>query len=122
VGNLQTGHVRVEAKGKAYTLRFSIDAICQVEERSGRTFPEIAADMEAGKISLSLTRFLLWGALREEHPEIGVKDAGELMTAFGGVQGAIEKISAAMAAAFPVPDENPQNPPKPDQAGTGPAS
>lgn len=102
MSNPHHGAVEFEAQGKRYTLRFSVDAICHLEAATGRTFPAIAVDMGSpGKVSMTLLRQLLHAGLSEHHPELDLKAAGELLIAAGGLVGAMQKIEAAIALAFP---------------------
>lgn len=122
MSNPNKGDVEVEAGGKTYTLRFSIDALCQLEAKAGKSFQKIGDDLASGQVSLTLARQLLWAGLREHHSEITEKMAGELMPLMGGLTGCVPKIVEGLNFAFPeIAGETP-NPQKPGQDGTGSAS
>ena len=106
--NLENPHhqAAVTFKGpqdREYVLRFSIDAICHLEAATGRTFPAIAVDMgRPDKVSMTLLRHLMHAGLLEHHPEMTLKDAGELIVAgAGGLQGSMALVEHAIASAFP---------------------
>lgn len=105
MSNPHKGGVEFEAQGKTYTLRYSIDAICHLEAATGMTFPVIAVQMsKPGQQSVTLMRQLMHAGLIEHHPELDLKAAGELITRAGGVTALMKKVDAAVALAFPQPD------------------
>lgn len=67
MANAIRGEVSVTANGKAYTLRPGINAICALEELTGKGFVEIARSAEQGR--LSAMRALCWAYLQECHGE-----------------------------------------------------
>lgn len=96
------GEIELLARDKTYILRFSIDAICSLEERLGKGFPAIAAEMaDPSRITISLARHLLFAALSEKQPDITLKEAGELIAGAGGMVEVVTKVSEAISAAFP---------------------
>lgn len=119
--NPHKGDVAIKAGGAEYTFRFSIDALCQLEEHTGKTFMEIANVLQSGNVSMSLTRSLVWAGLREHHPKVSVKEAGDLIIQAGGIAGIMPTIAEALAAGFPEAKDGGENPPK-GQDGTGPTS
>ena len=115
------GEVEFEADGVPYTIRFSVDAIVQLEEKTGRTFPILAAELsDASKVSMSLLRLIFWAALQDRHPGLDVKQAGELIVSAGGMTQALSLVALALERAFP--KEVSSRPQKPGQKRTGPAS
>ncbi len=123
--NVHRGDVTAEIDGAAYTLRFSVDAMCQLEAAVGKSFAEIGQDLSAGKISITLARQLLWSALREHHADVTLKQAGEMIIGMGGMMGAMAKLNEALISAFPEQaaagdGERPQQPGQTN--GIGPAS
>jgi hypothetical protein len=122
--NPHKGEVAFEAEGKTYTLRFSIDALCNLEEAAGKGFASIAIELsDPEKMSVSLLRKVLWAGLIEHHPDLDVRAAGELILAAGGAVVVLGQIEKAFTAAFPEDPEKgarPQTPGRPN--GTGPAS
>lgn len=97
MANINRGEVSFEAEGTAWTLVFSINALCDLEDRTGRSVQDLNLD---GALSMRLLRDLIWAGLRERHPAVTVEDAGRIATAAGmGVMQ--EKVMQAIVAAFP---------------------
>lgn len=120
-----TGAVTISAAGKSYTLRFSVNAICELEKQAKMTFPEIATQMaDPMRVSMTLVRHLLHAGLSDHHPDITLRQAGELVPALGGVYAALEPIGKALGLAFPdsAGRQNPPDQPGQQQGGTGSAS
>lgn len=131
--NPHKGDVALSAGDRVFTLRYSIDALVALETEAGRLdglrrkgFHKIAMELnDLDHVSISLARVVLWAGLREHHPDLDVKGAGEVMLAAGGVAKVLEKINEAFESAFPPPDpaaEGEASPPMPSQDGTGSAS
>lgn len=120
MGNKNRGEVSFDAGGKTYTLRYSIDAICEMEAELDKGFVAIAGDLSnPDKISVTLVRAVLWAGLREHHNEVTIKEAGELMVLAGGLTAVMFVISEALTHAFPdnAKKTNSSGPQK--EAGTG---
>lgn len=116
MANPHKGDVPLIADDKAYTLRLNTDAICQAEGLSGKRFAQLVIEGDSG--GFSSMRLLLWAALRKHHSALDLEAAGEVIDA-AGVKVVTDGIAEAIKRAFPPADENPQ---KPGQDGTGPAS
>lgn len=109
---------------KTYALRFSMNALCELENAFGRGIIDIIEEMRVwspadgpdgqpieeteeqrtarvNRIRLSFVRTLFWAGLRERHPQVTLADAGELISDMGGLLVAMERIAAAFAAALP---------------------
>jgi hypothetical protein len=98
--NALRGQVALPCGSAIYTLEFTIDALCQLEDRLGTTAREILARIQADD-SLTFLRTLLWGALREHHAALTERAAGELIRSAGGGTAVTEKVLEAFLAAFP---------------------
>ena len=129
MANPHRGEVKLKAGEKAYTLRFSIDAICQLEEATGKNLVALMTEMsDAKRMSISAVRQLLHAALHEHHPEVSLIEAGELMMAAGGLLTSLAIVTDAMQAAFPEASGTPDPRNRAarraakSKAGTGPAS
>lgn len=112
------------AGGEALTLEFSIDALCQLEGRLGQTARQI--EQRVGKDdSLSFLRSMLWAALREHHPSLNEKQAGELIRRADDAAG---KVLEAYILSFPLPadtegeESEGADPQKTPEGGIGPDS
>lgn len=77
---------RVEIAGKAYRLRYSVNALCEVESWAGGSLDGL---MER---QFTATRLLLWGGLAELQPEISLQMAGEIIGEHLARGGSLEEI------------------------------
>lgn len=97
------GAVSFDALGKSYELRFTTNAICRIEEKSGRSLEAVLADTTIpGKRTLTY-RLLFWAAVGG----ITLETAGDIMDELGDVE--VDRILAeGMRLAFPPkdPDES----------------
>lgn len=85
-----------------YILNYSIDAICVLEEATGKTLLELSGELRNIKtVKMSLVRQIIHAGLIEKHPTITLKEAGELILAAGGSIPALVKVSEALAAGLP---------------------
>lgn len=75
MANDTKGEVGLTIGDKVYTLKFSRNAMADVEGLfGGRAFNELLADK-----SVSVVRACLWAGLRKHHPEVDLLAAGDLM-------------------------------------------
>lgn len=77
---------RIEIGGRALVMRYTVNALCAVEERSGGSLDTM---MER---QFSATRLLLWAGLTERQPELTLQQVGELMSAHIQGGGTLEEI------------------------------
>lgn len=123
MANPHKGEVELKAGDRAYVLRFSIDAICHLEAATGKPFAVTASEMSnPDKASMTLVRMLLHAGLQEHHPELSLKEAGEIIIDAGGMAVVTVKVFEAFAAAFPTPEASGTPRPPRGRAGTGRAS
>ena len=131
MANKHKGEVTFETDGKNYTLRFSTNAICELEGVLDRSIISISQDLinaekDPERLRFSTMRAILWAGLREHHPSLTLAEAGDVMTEMGGLAKAVEIIAEGFALAFPEPQANgadrPQKPSRPTKAGIGLAS
>jgi len=102
MANPHKGEIELKAGDNTFILRYSIDAICSLEDEMDKGFPAIAAEMGDPKtMRVSSVRKVLLAGLREHHPDMTLKHAGELMLAAGGAVVVLGKVAEAFAAAFP---------------------
>jgi len=121
--NPHRGEVELKVGDAVYTLRFSIDAVCSMEESLGKGFPAIVAELaDETRMSISTIRHVLHAGLRESHPDITLKEAGELILSAGGAATVLGKVSDAIAKAFPAPEGKPGPRQGSRRSGTGRAS
>lgn len=133
MGNPHRGEVSFDVAGKSYTLHYSTDAICALEEESDRGFIDISSEMlswnppldgggkakeeteeqarvRVSRIRVSLVRMVFWAGLRDHHP-MSVKAAGELMADAGGLAAVLPLVWQGFERAFPAPESKDARPP-----------
>lgn len=90
---MQTKELKV-SDDKTYTLSLSANAMIAVEEKLDTGFPKILLDLaDTNNLRISVVRVLFWGCFHDNHPDVTVEQAGELMMAHGGLAPAIETIT-----------------------------
>lgn len=104
MANAARGEVTFKVGAARYTLKFSTNAICELEEHLDLGLNSIVANMER----LTTVRALLWAGLRAHHPEMTISGAGELIDKCGMTE-ATEVIGKALTAAFPAKEGNVPN-------------
>jgi hypothetical protein len=117
------GEVDFPVGAVTYRLRLSINQLIQVEDLTGLGIVQLAAAFNNVKtLKAGNVRAVLWGALREHHPEVDLLMAGEIM-AEARLQPTIKYVGEALQAAFPKATED-KGPPsrRRGRAGTGKTS
>lgn len=101
MANSKSGAVKFTANDQAYTLVFSMNALCELEEVTGKDLMSVmqALDGESG-FSLRMVRALLWAGLSDNH-EMTLKDVGRLVEELGGVQEVVPLIEKAFQTGMP---------------------
>lgn len=120
MANPHRGDVDLAAGGKTYRLRLDINAIAELEDHTGQSINEIAAALnDPATMRMSLARAVFWGAMRSTHPEVSIKDAGEIMHEAGFAE-AMEAVGKAFLLAFPEAEASDSGRPrKAGKAGRG---
>lgn len=95
MANPHRGEVELKAGEKSYTLAFTINSVCELEDALNKGVNEIVGDM--GRISV--VRAVLWAGLRHHH-NVSLEEAGNVMHEAGAAATA-KAINEAMALAFP---------------------
>jgi len=106
--NKVRGKIDFEVDGTSYSLHFTANGMCELEEAAGCNAMAFLKRLEASaaeNLSFGDVRLLFWAGLQEHHPEMSVRDAGALMTAMGGIAKAMELTGQAVADSMPKPDE-----------------
>ena len=87
--------VEFDALGKRFTLRMTINALCQIEAETKMTFAAVAEEMKRGGVSLLRTVFgaALGGKL-------GAERVGEILEDLG-IAKSVELLTETIALAFP---------------------
>ncbi|MFD2175935.1 GTA-gp10 family protein, partial [Rhodobacter lacus] len=71
------GEVDLTHGGVRYTMVLDFNALCDFEGETGKNALTALEGMEAGKISASDLRVLMWAGLRQRHPEMTLALAGQ---------------------------------------------
>lgn len=118
--NRAKGEAAVEVDGKPYVLAYNVNALCEVEYILDLSTDRILRALAVSP-PLHVVRALLWGGLRQHHPEVDLPGAGQLIEKLGGAGPALEAIGEGLISAFPDVKEGPDpaHPPKGAAAGTG---
>ena len=94
------GVVTFSAEDQQYSLHYTMNAICALEEAADRPFTDFLSELEGAGLSMRALRQLIWAGLTEFHPGISEMEAGEIATALGVPQMVVQ-IEKALKAAFP---------------------
>lgn len=101
MSNPTRGTIGFDAGGKHYTLSYSVNALCEMEDRLGAGATAVAAQMaDPSQLRIATIRTLFWAGLRDHHPDLTEAGAGGIMSEIG-IPAALEIVGKAMAAAFP---------------------
>lgn len=101
MANRETGGVDFTANGKTYTLRFSTNALCELEDATGKGAIAVAEEMNSpNNVRIKTLRAMFWAGLTDCHEGITIRDAGDIMGEIG-VDKAGPLIGEAFQAAFP---------------------
>lgn len=112
MANRNRGEVSFKARGKPYTLRLDVNAICDLEDAFDRGIADIAAVFQAGARMTHLRKAFA-AILKIEETE-----AGEVIDALG-VAEAAARFGEAMELAFPPADDSGRPPKAGHDAKTG---
>jgi len=111
MANKQRGEVSIEALGETWRLKFSTNAICELEDLLDEPLSVTAEKMNDPKTAkIKTLRAVLWAGLVDGHEGITIRQAGEIMDEAGAALVG-EKIGEAFQIAFPQ-TEGKANPPK----------
>lgn len=111
MGNKVRGAVTLEALGQTWRLKFSTNAICELEDLLDEPLQVTADKMNNPKTAkITTLRAVLWAGLIDHHDGVTIKEAGAVMDEAGAALVG-EKIGEAFQIAFPQV-EGKANPPK----------
>lgn len=103
------GTVIFEAGGRQRALRFTTNALCMLEEKTGSTVLAIAGEIEYG-VSMETLRAMIWAGVGGG--DLTLAQAGDLIDEVG-IRDATAFARDAFAAAFPAAEPSDgENPPK----------
>jgi hypothetical protein len=126
------GEVPLQVGETTYTLRFSANALCELEDALGMGINKIAAQMaDPETMRMKTVMTVVWAGLRDRHPDITLAQAGEILTD-ASLSRAMEAVSKAFILTFGSPAEEGQEafplkpghkgPAKSNSSGTGKVS
>lgn len=120
MANPQRGELALQVGEKSYTLRFSANALCALEDALDVSVVEFG-DMltDPKRVRLKTVRAVMWAGLQDHHPAITLKEAGDIIQELTMAK-AMAAIGSAFELAFPTPD--PTQPDQSQHGGIGPAS
>lgn len=98
MANAFRGEIGITHDGISYTLVLDFNALCDFEGETGKNALTVLEGMETGGVNASDLRALMWAALRQNHPDMTLALAGQILSR--NVD-AIGKLSGAM---MPEPD------------------
>lgn len=93
MANREKGEVSFEAGGKQYTLRYSSNALCELEDALNLGINDIIARMKNMRVKDA--RAIFWAGLTDNHPDIDLKAAGRMLDEIK-----IEKATSLITEAF----------------------
>lgn len=99
--NPHRGEVALQVGDAAYTLCYSVNSLCVLEEKLDKSVSKIIEMLGEGKdIKLGLVRDIVWAGLLDKQKDITTDQVGELISE-AGLPLIMQKVGEAMAKAFP---------------------
>lgn len=86
--------VRMEIAGRSVILRYTVNAMCAVEDAAGGTLEDVMARQ------FTAARLLLWGGMLDKQPETTLLDAGRMIGEYLAQGGTLEEIVENCAEAL----------------------
>ena len=84
-----------------YTLRYSINALCELEDASGMSAIQLANTLgDEETFNTKTLRLMVWGGLTDNHEDITLKEVGEIINDTG-VAVVMEAITRAFELSMP---------------------
>jgi hypothetical protein len=118
MANPLKGEVTLKAGEALYTLVFSVNAICELEDDLGEPVAKIADKLnDPESLRMTTVRALVWAALRDHHEGVDHKEAGAIASE-AGIANCMEAIAKAFQLAFPADREDADSP-RPSKAKAG---
>ncbi len=100
MANPLKGEAALALSGRQFTMVFDFNAMCTLEEATGKTAESLLEDLDGDRLAMRDLRALVWASLQARQPELSLRDAGDLLSEDApAVTGAlIEAIGRAMPA------------------------
>lgn len=102
MANPHRGEVALQVGDQTYTLSFSVNAICELEDAFGNkpVGQVLLAMNDEGGISMKTVRTIIWAGLQDHHKDLDEHAAGVIASEVG-VTKIMKKIEEAMKLAYP---------------------
>lgn len=101
MANAQKGEVSFEALGQTWTMKLGTNAMCELEDLTGKGIIEIGEMFEDERtFTLNMLRQMFFCSLLDHHENVSLRKAGSLVDELGMGE-AIEKLRGAFLAALP---------------------
>jgi len=130
MANRERGEVGLTVGAQTYRLKLTINAMCEIEDALSTPDQRVSFTAFLERLSENSVRdmrLVLWGALREYHPEVTLEGAGTLIQQLGGLVEFTQQLVKLTAATEPDAadlqalgvDPSKARPRKARQSGTG---
>ena len=122
MANPLRGEASFEVEGKPYRVKFDWNAAAEYEDATGRALSDALLDVAKQRLSAKSLRAFLWAGLQANHPEVAIRDAGDILAKIGRKE-AQRVMGVAMRYYFPELEEGKDpDPLKPAAAVAPPAA
>ena len=119
MANPHRGEYSFQVGEQTYTLLFSVNSLCMLEEELGESINTIAAQINnPATVRMKTIRALVWAGLQEKHPATSLDDAGRIITD-ASIPKAMAAVGSAFAGAFPDAEEAGAKSARPRRAAGG---
>lgn len=119
MANRNRGEVSFKSGEETYTLRYSANTLCEIEDAFDMGVNRIATLLQdQEKLRLSHIRLVFHLGLKDRHPDMSLEDAGELISEIG-IGRAAELFAEAFSASFPAQEGGDARPQVASRNGTG---
>lgn len=110
MANRQRGDVTLRAGDATYVLRLTFNGICELEQLLDMHSSEIDALVRnPATVRSAHWRAILWGCLRDRHPDVDLERAGRIIDD-AGPEAAVKAIYDALRASQPEAKAGAENP------------
>lgn len=101
MANKHKGEVTLQVGSVAYVMRLSVNALCYLEEATGKPVNQVMSELQNGSdIKLGTLRQIVHASLVEQHKDVDLEKAGDIMEE-AGIKVVVDKLTEALLAAFP---------------------
>lgn len=74
------GEGAVEAAGKSWRLRFDMNVLADLQERTGKTPVQVMSELQGEGGSVLMLRTVCHAMLKRHHPEAAIEVAGDILS------------------------------------------